>query len=152
MHMRRFTRQKNGFSKKFANHKMSVALHFMYYNFVKIHKTLKCTPTMAAGVTPKLWEMKNVVAMIEAEEANASKNADLIGKSKMIVLGAFVIGLFGWSYFLALPLSIFAVGEFHMWKKEDNAHLKDIKPDPSEFMMALAMCLIAMYLGRSLAA
>jgi len=73
MHMRRFTRLTNGFSKKVANHEASISLHFMYYNFVKIHKTLKCTPAMAAGVTPKLWEMKDVVAMIEAEEDKASK-------------------------------------------------------------------------------
>jgi len=73
MHMRRFTRLTNGFSKKVANHEASIALHFMYYNFVKIHKTLKCTPAMAAGVTPKLWEMTDVVAMIEAEEAKVSK-------------------------------------------------------------------------------
>lgn len=73
MHMRRFTRLTNGFSKKVANHEASIALHFMYYNFVKIHKTLKCTPAMAAGVTPKLWEMTDVVAMIEAEEVKVSK-------------------------------------------------------------------------------
>ena len=73
MHMRRFTRLTNGFSTKVANHEASIALHFMYYNFVKIHKTLKCTPAMAAGVTPKLWEMTDVVAMIEAEEAKVSK-------------------------------------------------------------------------------
>jgi len=73
MHMRRFTRLTNGFSKKVANHEASIALHFMYYNYVKIHKTLKCTPAMAAGVTGKLWEMKDVVAMIEAEEDEAPK-------------------------------------------------------------------------------
>lgn len=73
MHMRRFTRLTNGFSKKVANHEASIALHFMYYNFVKIHKTLKCSPAMAAGVTPKLWEMTDVVAMIEEEEAKVSK-------------------------------------------------------------------------------
>lgn len=73
MHMRRFTRLTNGFSKKVANHEASIALHFMYYNFVKMHKTLKCTPAMAAGVTGKLWEMSDVVAMIEEEEAKASK-------------------------------------------------------------------------------
>ena len=68
MHMRRFTRLTNGFSKKVENHEASIALNFMYYNFVKIHKTLKCTPAMAAGVTPKLWEMTDVVAMIEEQE------------------------------------------------------------------------------------
>lgn len=73
MHMRRFTRLTNGFSKKVANHEASIALHFMYYNFVKMHKTLNCTPAMAAGVTDKLWEMSDVVSMIEAEEDKVSK-------------------------------------------------------------------------------
>jgi len=68
MHIRRFTRLTNAFSKKVANHEASIALHFMYYNFVKMHKTLKCSPAMAAGVTNKLWEMTDVVGMIEAEE------------------------------------------------------------------------------------
>jgi len=73
MHMRRFTRLTNGFSKKVANHEASIALHFMYYNFVKIHTKLKCTPAMAAGVTLKLWEMSDVVSVIEAEEDKTSK-------------------------------------------------------------------------------
>ena len=73
MHIRRFTRLTNAFSKKVENHEASIALHFMYYNFVKMHKTLKCTPAMAAGVTAKLWEMTDVVAMIEAEEAKVTK-------------------------------------------------------------------------------
>ena len=73
MHMRRFTRLTNGFSKKVANHEASIALHFMYYNFVKIHKTLKCTPAMAAGVTPNLWSMEDVVKLIEAEEDKAPR-------------------------------------------------------------------------------
>ena len=74
MHMRRFTRLTNGFSKKVENHAHSVALHFMYYNFVKQHKSLGgISPAMAAGVTDKLWEMKDVVALIEAEEAKAPK-------------------------------------------------------------------------------
>jgi len=81
MHMRRFTRLTNGFSKKVANHEASIALHFMYYNFVKIHKTLKCTPAMAAGVTSRLWEMTDVVAMIEAEEAKVSKKRGPYKKS-----------------------------------------------------------------------
>ena len=68
MHMRRFTRLTNGFSKKVENHEASIALHFMYYNFVKIHTTLKCSPAMAAGVTDKLWEMTDVVKMIEEQE------------------------------------------------------------------------------------
>jgi IS1 family transposase len=65
MHMRRFTRLTNGFSKKLDNHIAAVSLHFMYYNFVKIHGSLKVTPAMAAGVTEKLWEMADIVALVE---------------------------------------------------------------------------------------
>jgi transposase InsO family protein len=65
MHMRRFTRLTNAFSKKVENHAHAVALHFMYYNFVRIHQTLKVTPAMAAGVTDKLWEVSDIVAMLE---------------------------------------------------------------------------------------
>ena len=69
MHMRRFTRLTNGFSKKVAGHANAVALHFMYYNFVRIHASLRMTPAMAAGVTGKLWEIADIVALIEAKEA-----------------------------------------------------------------------------------
>ncbi len=65
MNMRRFTRLTNAFSKKVENHAHAVALHMMYYNFVRIHKTLKVTPAMAAGVTDKLWEISDVVSMLE---------------------------------------------------------------------------------------
>jgi len=68
MHMRRFTRLTNAFSKKIENHAHAFALTAMYYNFVRIHQTLRVTPAMAAGVTNKLWEMKDLVAMIEATE------------------------------------------------------------------------------------
>jgi hypothetical protein len=71
MHMRRFTRLTNAFSKKVENHACAVALHAMYYNFVRIRQTLKVSPAMAAGVTDRLWEMKDVVEMIEAWEATA---------------------------------------------------------------------------------
>ncbi|WP_210211877.1 IS1 family transposase [Mesorhizobium sp. M1B.F.Ca.ET.045.04.1.1] len=69
MHMRRFTRLTNGFSKKVEVHANAVALHFMYYNFVRIHKTLRVTPAMAAGVADKLWEIGDIIALIEAKEA-----------------------------------------------------------------------------------
>jgi IS1 family transposase len=74
MHMRRFTRLTNAFSKKIENHAHAVALHMMYYNFVKIHGKLRCTPAMAAGVTTRLWEVSDIVAILEAqEEANTPK-------------------------------------------------------------------------------
>jgi IS1 family transposase len=68
MHMRRFTRLTNAFSKKVENHAAAIALHTMYYNFVRIHQTLKVTPAMAAGVTDKLWGMEDLVAMLEQWE------------------------------------------------------------------------------------
>lgn len=69
MHMRRFTRLTNGFSKKVEAHASAVALHFAYYNFCRIHKSLRVTPAMAAGVTDKLWDVKDIVALIEAHES-----------------------------------------------------------------------------------
>ena len=73
MHMRRFTRLTNAFSKKVENHAHAVALHFMYYNFVRIHTTLKCSPAMAAGVTDRLWELEDIVALIDADAPKPGK-------------------------------------------------------------------------------
>jgi len=73
MHMRRFTRLTNGFSKKIESHVNAISLHFAYYNFVRIHKTLRVTPAMAAGVTDRLWEMADLVAIVEAAEAAPAK-------------------------------------------------------------------------------
>jgi IS1 family transposase len=69
MHMRRFTRLTNAFSKKVENHAHAVALHMMYYNFVRIHKTLRVTPAMAAGVTDRLWEIADIAKLVEDAEA-----------------------------------------------------------------------------------
>jgi IS1 family transposase len=68
MHTRRFTRLTNAFSKKIENHAHSVALFAMYYNFVRIHKTLRTTPAMAANVTKRLWEIGDIVDVLEAWE------------------------------------------------------------------------------------
>lgn len=73
MGMRRFTRLTNAFSKKAENHAYAVALHFMHYNFCRIHKTLKVTPAMAAGVTDKLWSVDDLVALVEAAEPAPKK-------------------------------------------------------------------------------
>jgi hypothetical protein len=68
MHSRRMTRLTNAFSKEMENHAHAMALHFMYYNFVRIHQTLRTTPAMAAGVTKRLWEITDVVDVLEAWE------------------------------------------------------------------------------------
>lgn len=68
MHMRRFTRLTNAFSKKIENHAHAFALHAMYYNFVRIHKAHRMTPAMAAKVTDKLWEIGDIVKVVEEWE------------------------------------------------------------------------------------
>lgn len=65
MSMRRFTRLTNGFSKKLENHIAAISLHYMYYNFCRIHKTLKCTPAMAADVTKTLWSIDDMLNAID---------------------------------------------------------------------------------------
>ena len=81
MGMRRFTRLTNGFSKKIDNLAHAVALHFMYYNFVRIHKTLKTTPALEAGVASKLWSMSDVVELIDAKEALKDRTRGAYKKS-----------------------------------------------------------------------
>jgi hypothetical protein len=72
MHSRRMTRLTNAFSKKMENHAHAMALHFLYCNFVRIHETLRTTPAMAAGVTKRLWEMADIVDVLEGwERSNA---------------------------------------------------------------------------------
>lgn len=65
MSMRRFTRLVNAFSKKLENHAHMVALYALWYNFVRIHKTLRTSPAMAAGIEKRLWSMEDVVALID---------------------------------------------------------------------------------------
>lgn len=66
MSTRRFTRLTNAFPKKFENHHHALALYFIFYNFVRIHKTLKVTPAMAAGVSNRLWGMDDIAALVDA--------------------------------------------------------------------------------------
>jgi IS1 family transposase len=70
MGMRRFTRLTNAFSKKIEHHSAAVALHMLHYNFVRIHQTLKMTPAMAAGVTDRLWEIRDIVALLDEKNSN----------------------------------------------------------------------------------
>lgn len=67
MSMRRFTRLTNGFSKKIENLEHAVALHFMYYNFGRIHKTLRVTPAMEAGISDHVWKLEEIAALVVDE-------------------------------------------------------------------------------------
>jgi len=73
MSIRRFTRLTNAFSKKLENHALSVALHYFHYNFCRIHKTLRVTPAMAAGVADRVMDMSDLAALIAAQEAPLAK-------------------------------------------------------------------------------
>lgn len=64
MSMRRFTRLTNGFSKKLENHEHALALYFMYYNFCRIHQSLRVTPAMEAGVSDHVWSIEDVLALL----------------------------------------------------------------------------------------
>lgn len=68
MSMRRFTRLTNAFSKKCENLEHALALHYVHYNFVRIHKTLRCTPAMEAGVADRLWTVRDVAELLERQE------------------------------------------------------------------------------------
>ena len=73
--MRRYTRLSNGFSRKLENHAAAVALNYFAYNFIKIHRTLRITPAMAAGVTDRLWDVADLVALWESEERRSQRAA-----------------------------------------------------------------------------
>lgn len=72
MSNRRYTRLTNAFSKKIENLKHSVALHFMHYNFCRIHKTLRVTPAMEAGLATHVWEIEEIIALLDAPEKRAA--------------------------------------------------------------------------------
>ncbi len=72
MQMRRFTRLTNGFSKKIDNHRYSVALHYMHYNFCRIHQTLRVTPAMQAGLTDHIWSIEELCALLPKPVVKAS--------------------------------------------------------------------------------
>jgi len=73
MSMRRFTRLTNAFSKKLDNHIYALAIYFVFYNFTRIHKTLKISPAMAAGITDTLWSLEDIIAKVDEMNPTPSK-------------------------------------------------------------------------------
>jgi hypothetical protein len=73
MSMRRFTRLTNAFSKKIQNHEAMVAIHAVHYNFARIHKTLRITPAMAAGLSDHVWSLEEIVRMADSYAPKPSK-------------------------------------------------------------------------------
>lgn len=75
MGMRRFTRLTNGFSKKFLNHAAAINLHMMHYNFARIHQTLRVTPAMQAGVSDHVWDVEEIIALLDPVRPERRKEA-----------------------------------------------------------------------------
>ena len=67
--MRRYTRLSNGFSRELENHQAAVALNYFAYNYIRIHRTLRVTPAMAASVTDRLFDVSDIVQLLEAAES-----------------------------------------------------------------------------------
>jgi hypothetical protein len=91
MSCRRFTRLTNAFSKKVENHTLSVALHYMHYNFCRIHKTLRVTPAIAAGVTNKLWGIGDICESARGLGASGMSRT----KAVVIILVGIVLCILG---------------------------------------------------------
>jgi hypothetical protein len=75
MPKRRYTRLSNGFSRKLENHAAAAALNYFACNFIEIHRTLRTSPAMAAGVTDRLWSVEDLVALWEAYRAEGGKSS-----------------------------------------------------------------------------
>jgi IS1 family transposase len=81
MSMRRFTRLTNGFSKKFENHVHQIALYFFHYNFCRVHKTLRVTPAMEAGLTDHVWTLEELCGLLPEKKPNARADKEMITKA-----------------------------------------------------------------------
>jgi len=75
MHMRRFTRLTNAHSKKIENHIASIAIHYMHYNFCRVHETLRVTPAMEAGIADHVWSIEEMIALLDANHLARSSEA-----------------------------------------------------------------------------
>jgi IS1 family transposase len=84
MQIRRFTRLTNAFSKKVDNHRHSVALHYMHYNFCRVHQTLRCTPAMEAGITDHVWSLEELCSLMPKPSVKVTASA----KEREIVFDA----------------------------------------------------------------
>jgi len=73
MQMRRFTRLTNGFSKKVDNHRHMVALHYMHYNFCRVHQTLRVTPAQEAGVSGHIWSIEELIALLPKSSVSETR-------------------------------------------------------------------------------
>jgi len=81
MGMRRFTRLTNGFSKKFENHAHQVALYFFHYNFCRIHKTLRVTPAMEAGLTDHVWTLEELCGLLPETKPSTRIEKEMISEA-----------------------------------------------------------------------
>jgi IS1 family transposase len=82
MQIRRFTRLTNAHSKKVDNHRHSIALHYMHYNFCRVHQTLRCTPAMEAGLTDHIWTLEELIALLPKPVVKTSKiESELVTKA-----------------------------------------------------------------------
>lgn len=84
MQMLRFTRSTNAFSKKFEHYGYMVAIYAVFYNWLRVHKTLRGTPAMAAGLTDRLWSWEELVAMVDEEAPKAGRPAKYRTKARQI--------------------------------------------------------------------